>query len=650
MDKSMYEAWLEAGPETDALIKTLRDIPQSERDKMPAEDFAGPNRSFPIQKPEDVAAAAHSLGRAKGNRDAIKRRIISIAYRKGAAYVAHLPEAWKRGAKSKAASGARQLQLRGCVGKIRTAKFRGRDHVVVPITMLVEGVIHPSNVEEPEFVPASSFSTAPQGWNGRPVMLSHPKDGDEPVSANSPEVLEAAMGTLFNTHVAGDRLLTEAWIDRELTAAAGAKAVRALERIEAQDPADPVEVSVGAFVTTLEEAGTFRGKRYARVWQDITQDHLAILEEGDRGACSVAMGCGVARVHTLSAKGLEFEGDDAPEEPRAKSLRERLLAWMRGLDSSMGMSDTDVRQELMDALKAADPNARWIDAVYDEYVVYCQASPVPDGYGGFTTGSKYMQQGYSIDSAGVVTLTGDPVEVEPVMSYEPVTAANRNSNEGDEDMKTKAERIKALIANPRAKFTEADRAMLEAATDDRLAAFEAAAGECPCKAKIDKILANKRLPFTEADRPALEAMTEERLTALAAMPSEEPETPAQKKAREDAAAAAAGGQPTPLTEEQYLAQAPQSVRDLVSRQKAADAARRTELVKTLKAAQGEYTEAELTAMPLEQLERLARATKAAVPEVDYSLRAPRAAGQNQGAAPKPPDLNARIRAARGVAN
>jgi hypothetical protein len=77
-------------------FKTLRNIPMSERDKMPAADFAGPNRSFPIAEPGDVGAAAQSLGRAKGDTDPIKAKIISIAYRKGPAFYSHLPEAWKR--------------------------------------------------------------------------------------------------------------------------------------------------------------------------------------------------------------------------------------------------------------------------------------------------------------------------------------------------------------------------------------------------------------------------------------------------------------------------------------------------------------------------------------------------------------------------
>lgn len=102
-----YAEWLEAGLETDALIKTLRDIPQAVRDKMPKADFAGPNESFPIEQAVDVADAARAIGRAKGNRAEIKRAIVTIAYRKG--FEASLPEDWKRKKDQKAASGLLRL-------------------------------------------------------------------------------------------------------------------------------------------------------------------------------------------------------------------------------------------------------------------------------------------------------------------------------------------------------------------------------------------------------------------------------------------------------------------------------------------------------------------------------------------------------------
>ena len=78
---------------------TLADDPSVgggvDRDKLPDADFAGPHRSFPIVIPKDVADAARSLGRAKGDTGAVKANIIAIAKRKGVAFVAQLPQAWQ---------------------------------------------------------------------------------------------------------------------------------------------------------------------------------------------------------------------------------------------------------------------------------------------------------------------------------------------------------------------------------------------------------------------------------------------------------------------------------------------------------------------------------------------------------------------------
>lgn len=84
-----------------------RDIPQSERDEMANSDFAGKDGSFPIKEPGDVAAAASSIGRAGPDNystDELKSNIIRIARRKGPAFVAQLPEAWKDGKMAKDAA------------------------------------------------------------------------------------------------------------------------------------------------------------------------------------------------------------------------------------------------------------------------------------------------------------------------------------------------------------------------------------------------------------------------------------------------------------------------------------------------------------------------------------------------------------------
>lgn len=71
-----------------------------DRDKLPAADFAGKDRSFPIVIPQDVKDAADSIGRAgPDNYDdaTLKANIIRIAKRKGPEFVARLPKAWREG-------------------------------------------------------------------------------------------------------------------------------------------------------------------------------------------------------------------------------------------------------------------------------------------------------------------------------------------------------------------------------------------------------------------------------------------------------------------------------------------------------------------------------------------------------------------------
>lgn len=69
-----------------------------DRDKIPAEDFAGKDRSYPIVEPKNVHDAAQSIGRAGADNYSpaeLRENIIRIAKRKGPSFVAELPEAWK---------------------------------------------------------------------------------------------------------------------------------------------------------------------------------------------------------------------------------------------------------------------------------------------------------------------------------------------------------------------------------------------------------------------------------------------------------------------------------------------------------------------------------------------------------------------------
>lgn len=70
----------------------------TDRDKIPAADFAGRNRSFPIVTPGDVSDAAASIGRAGSDNyssQQLRENIIRIARRKGQSFVAALPQSWR---------------------------------------------------------------------------------------------------------------------------------------------------------------------------------------------------------------------------------------------------------------------------------------------------------------------------------------------------------------------------------------------------------------------------------------------------------------------------------------------------------------------------------------------------------------------------
>jgi hypothetical protein len=170
----------------------------------------------------------------------------------------------------------------------RTEQYHGREHLVVPVIALVQGVVHAMNASSAELVMAEEFSRSPGGWNGRPVFLGHPMRNGRPVSGNTPDVLQdEAIGTIFNTDVKRERLLMEAWIDVER---AKRIAPTLLERIQAKES---VEISVGVFVNADDAKGSYNGRAYAGAWHDIMPDHLAILPEDAEGACSFDMGCGV---------------------------------------------------------------------------------------------------------------------------------------------------------------------------------------------------------------------------------------------------------------------------------------------------------------------------------------------------------------------
>lgn len=618
----------------------------------------------------------------------------------------------------------RHLAIRNAVGAVlRTEQFGGNDHVVAPVIALVGDIaIWPVNAPEPEFVPLEVISLAPAGWDGRPVCAGHPSGQDGPVSANSPRVLEASsFGTVFGTQVRNGRLEMESWMNPVRAAAVGPDASGVLERVAA---AMDVEVSVGCFITLVEDPGVDRnGRAYRFKWASIVPDHLAMLKEGDTGACSVEMGCGSPRtasahrhrVHIVTATGMNIEertmtvaaatnqpgapapaptpaphspapapaptpapapAAPAPATPPAaptRSLKDRFMDALKFKPKPRtavgGLSDEDLRMRISDALRAVEPGFQGIDMVFpDDMQVIYWCAPA-DAW-------LTLRRSFSADAAGVITLNDDREEVTPVVTFEPVSPTTAEAapaaaaagaapkaaagcgcqhatvpaTTGENAMQltdaqkaARAPRIKALIDNPKTSFIAADQSYLETLSEERIKQLEddskdttenpapkEPAPNAPNTGGAD----NAPKPTTDHVGPGT--------GGNAPAPAPGTVAPSNSAAAPTAAAAA----PKPLTEAEWLAQAPQGIRDLVSRQQAADAARKTTLIGQLKTAQAEYTEAELQAMDVPALERVARLAKVDAPAADFSgIGLPRAsAAAADTGAPPPIDMVSRIAA------
>lgn len=200
----------------------------------------------------------------------------------------------------------RELYLLSATGTVRAQMHQGREHLVVPVVALMEGVIHAVNADEPEFVPYTCLEESLEYWAGMPVVVGHPtKDGVQ-ISAHDPDVLKGCQfGTIYQAHGKdGQRLGLEAWVDPQRL-----EELDELELLEDVRAGNPIEVSIGGYVRTLAKLGEYNGKAYKSEWKSLRPDHLAFLPRS-KGACSIEMGCGAHRAaqqhghYELTSEGL----------------------------------------------------------------------------------------------------------------------------------------------------------------------------------------------------------------------------------------------------------------------------------------------------------------------------------------------------------
>lgn len=169
-------------------------------------------------------------------------------------------------------------------GNVRTETLNGRKYLVAPLTMIVEGVLNGSR--GPLYYPREEIAKDPSIWNNIPIVVHHPEEDGQPVSARHPRVLERqGIGHVFNAQYK-NKLVAEGWFDIEKTKAVDPSILQNLRQHR------PMELSTGLFTDNYPARGTFNGRHYDYIARGYRADHLAILP-GKRGACSVEDGCGV---------------------------------------------------------------------------------------------------------------------------------------------------------------------------------------------------------------------------------------------------------------------------------------------------------------------------------------------------------------------
>jgi len=207
-------------------------------------------------------------------------------------------------------------------GTVRNDTMEGRDYLVAPMIMIVEGV-HAGNAG-PLLYSKDELSKIPGIWNYKPIVVYHPEEHGQLRSACDPIVLsKRKVGVIMNTTFAetenGPGLKAEAWLEKDRMDTVDERIGIAIENQEV------MELSTGLFSDNESMDGEFKGKKYIAVVRNIRPDHLALLPDM-RGACSVEDGAGFLRLNAEPDKIDVTITDNAMSHGNVRSL---LNSWLQ---------------------------------------------------------------------------------------------------------------------------------------------------------------------------------------------------------------------------------------------------------------------------------------------------------------------------------
>lgn len=447
-------------------------------------------------------------------------------------------------------------------GGPRHEMLEGRPHLVVPMVMLTEGVHHGSN--GPLYYPSEELAKNPGTWNHKPIVLYHPQLNGVGISACDPVVLNSSKcGIVLNTRWDG-KLRSEAWLDETLIDNVDERIRQAVERAEL------MEVSTGLYTDWEEVPGTWNGagteESYVAVARNYRPDHLALLPD-KVGACSIADGAGLFQLNEQQHGGPAYSG----------AAYSGVLLDMFGRVAQLvlhQMSYDNVRDALHRIVFDKYGDSAWVVDVYDTFFIYAN------------DGELYRLDYEKSDTQVVVSGIPDPVV--RVTEYRTPTGtfvgnADRPSTEEDVNKTTKVDK---LIGNATSPWEDADRDYLMGLDDSRL----------------DKMLAT---PTANADSPKTPVQQAAEQGAAEAQPAGTTPPPAVPTAN---------AQPQPQTTEQYIANAPPQVREVLQHSMTLHEQERARLVQTIVANERcPWTAEQLAARSVPELQQLAQLAAPAQP-------------------------------------
>jgi len=331
---------------------------------------------------------------------------------------------------------------------------QGKKHLVVPVTMIVEGVLNGS--QGPLLHLAEDFGKIPESWNGMPVVIQHPEQNGKSISANSPGVIDASMvGRIYNSTIVENMLKAEAWLEVDkLTVVSN-------ETLANVNSGISIEVSVGVYTENEKISGVWNGVKYNAIARNHRPDHLALLP-GGVGACSLKDGCGI---HANQKKG-EQNVDRLNEV--IKEIRSAGYSLTEiGANGEIGLKEKlDSLRSLVYGLDSNPSDGsgsyHYIEEVYADYMVYSETGK---------DGEKLYKRNYQFNvGTNLPEFTSDPVEVTRKVEYESINnnggKVTLHKNEEDKSMAKECtpcviKKVGELIANAATKFTEDDREFLQ---------------------------------------------------------------------------------------------------------------------------------------------------------------------------------------------